>query len=81
MVAAVALHTAAKLLGVNPLQDLRKYRSSSTHPASLARFLLAENANLNPYRSHPKNSQSPLFANCLTVCRLAQPDDSGPTTS
>ena len=41
-----------------------------------AGILLVENGNLNPYRSHPKNSKPLLVASPLRVCYLAQPDGS-----
>jgi hypothetical protein len=76
IVALVALHTPPKLLGVNPLHDLRKNRLSGTHSASLALVLLAENTNPSPYRSHLQNANSPVFASGLDVCPIAKRDDS-----
>jgi hypothetical protein len=61
---------------MNPLQDLRKYCLSSAHFASLAPVLLAENTNLNPYRSHLQNCKSPVSAIILDICRTAKRDDS-----
>jgi hypothetical protein len=59
---------------VNPFHDLRKNAFASAHFASLARVLLAENANLNPYRSHLQNAKSPVFAIGIDVCRIAKRD-------
>jgi SPP1 gp7 family putative phage head morphogenesis protein len=55
---------------------LRKNRLAGAHFASLASFLLAENTNLNPYRSHLQNAKSLVFAIGSEVCRLAKQDDS-----
>ena len=76
MLNAIALHAAAKLLRVNPFGDLGENRLSSAHFGSLALSLLRKNAKATPYRSHHKNTESPLFSSHLTVHRLAQPDDS-----
>jgi hypothetical protein len=70
------LDATVKLLRVNPFHDLRKNRLSGAHFASLAPHLLAENAKLNPYRSHHKNAESPLFSIPFADCHPAQPDDS-----
>jgi hypothetical protein len=70
----VALHATTKLLGVNPFHDLRKNGFASAHFASLARVLLAENTNFNPYRSHLKNAKSTVFEIGLGACYPAKRD-------
>ncbi|MDE3066460.1 MAG: hypothetical protein KGJ60_02815, partial [Verrucomicrobiota bacterium] len=47
---------------------------AGAHFASLARVLLAENANFNPYRSHLQNAKSPAFAISLSAYYPAKRD-------
>jgi hypothetical protein len=72
----MALHAAAKLLRVNPFDDLRENCLSSAHSGSLALPLPRQNAKSIPDRSHRQNAESALLSGHLNVCQLAQPDDS-----
>src|SRR5208283_2164389 len=55
IVAVITLHTAAKLLGVNPLRQLRKNQFSSGHGPSLAYRLLRKTPNWSLIRSHARS--------------------------
>src|ERR1035438_7145048 len=61
IVASVAVDTAAKLFGMNPVGQLRKNQFSSGHNASLASCLLVKMTKPSRNRSHRFSCTAHLF--------------------
>jgi hypothetical protein len=70
------MDTAAKLLGMNPIHDLRKNGLSDVHSESLALALLRKIAKWSSNRSQATFDATILFSAVFKGPRFAQPDDS-----
>jgi hypothetical protein len=77
IVAVVALDTAAKLLGVNPIHDLTENRLFGAHDASLASRLLLKMTKPSSNRSHQFSCANHAKSTTSQRDRRSKPDGSG----
>jgi hypothetical protein len=75
IVAIVAFNTAAKLFGMNPIQDFTENRLFGAHGASLASRLLRKMTKPSPNRSHQFSYANPSKSATSNRDSLSQPDE------